>query len=450
NNAANVVSTLDWRLQSFTAEILRQHLLSVHRQNVKDGAVLVVENKTGDVLAYIGSSGDLSSARYVNGIHAKRQAGSTLKPFLYAAAFEKKLLTAASMIDDSPLDISVVTGIYRPRNYDSQFQGLVNARTALASSLNVPAVKILQLVGVEPFLQKLKHIGFDGLDESDDFYGPSIALGSADVSLWELVNAYRTLANEGIWSEMRLTFDMETKPSYRREFSKEASFIISDILSDREARSNTFGLESPLSTRFWTAVKTGTSKDMRDNWCIGYSSKYTVGVWVGNFSGEPMWNVSGITGAAPVWVEIIDWLHRSDPDQPKKPATGMLSKKNLSERAEWFIKGTEPDTISRTGISPHVSQHIAYPVTGTIIALDPDIPYEQQKVFFESQPIDNNNSHRWVLDGEDMSYSWTHVGWTPVAGKHTLLLIGQENKVVGSVNFEVRGNTEQLTEKLPY
>jgi penicillin-binding protein 1C len=128
-----------------------------------------------------------------------------------------------------------------------------------------------------------------GLNESGDFYGPSLALGSVDVSLWELVNAYRTLANHGSWGGLRLTFEAGHPSTSKQIFSKEATFLVSDILSDREARSPTFGLENSLATRFWTGVKTGTSKDMRDNWCVGYSEKYTVGVWVGNFSGEPMW-----------------------------------------------------------------------------------------------------------------------------------------------------------------
>ena len=174
-------------------------------------------------------------------------------------------------MDDTPLDIAVLSGIYQPRNYDSQFKGLVTSRIALASSLNVPAVKTLSLVGIEPFLNKLRQMGIKGLNESGDFYGPSLALGSADVSLWELVNAYRTLANEGSGANSVSPLKKIRPRSRKRVFSKEAAFLISDILSDREARSITFGLENPLATRFWTAVKTGTSKDMRDNWCIGYS-----------------------------------------------------------------------------------------------------------------------------------------------------------------------------------
>lgn len=440
----SIVSTLDGNLQRFAIEILQQHLLSVRSQNVQDGAVLVVENKTGDVLAYIGSSGDIASARHVDGIHAKRQAGSTLKPFLYGLALEERLLTAASLIDDSPLDIPVQTGIYRPRNYDSQFQGLVTARTALASSLNVPAVRTLRLVGIEPFVQKLRDLGFNGLNESGDYYGPSLVLGSGDVSLWELVRAYRALANEGVRSELRLTSDDDTRSSRKRVFSREASFIISDILSDRESRSHTFGLESPLSTRFWTAAKTGTSKDMRDNWCIGYSSQYTVGVWVGNFSGSSMWNVSGITGAAPVWMEIMNWLHRDRANHPKKPPEGVSALKIKlpqfeSDRSEWFIQGTEPDVVKRA--VHQTNSRIFYPVTGTVIALDPDMPSEQQRLFFDSQP--RNDQLRWVLNGKEVGSAGSTLLWNPISGKHILSLVDQEKRAVDSVSFEVRGDREE-------
>lgn len=444
---AAVTSTLDGKLQRFATEVLRRHLLSVRPQNVHDGALLVIENKTGDVLAYIGNSGDLSSARYVDGVHAKRQAGSTLKPFLYGLALERRLLTAASLIDDSPLDISVFTGVYRPRNYDSHFQGPVTVRTALASSLNVPAVKVLQLVGVESFVQRLRQLGFKDLNESGDFYGPSLALGSADVSLWELVRAYRALANGGVWSEPRLAPGQETKASHRRVFSRESAFIVSSILSDRESRSHTFGLENPLSTRFWSAVKTGTSKEMRDNWCVGYSSQYTVGVWIGNFSGEPMWNVSGITGAAPVWVEIMNWLHSGSASRPERPPAGVRAKRvDLSpfesDRKEWFIAGTEPE-ILRQGGGPTNSK-IVYPVDGTVIALDPDIPEEQQGLFFESQP--GAHQLRWVLNGEEMGYAESILLWSPRLGRHTLSLVNQQNRMVDSVSFEVRGGSVEPNE----
>jgi penicillin-binding protein 1C len=296
--ARSVRSTLDAGIQRFAVGVLAQAVGGLSGQNVRDGAVLVADNATGEVLAYVGNSGGWSSAPFVDGIRARRQAGSTLKPFLYGLAIEERMLTAASLIEDEPLELPTGRGLYRPANYDHEFRGDVTVRNALASSMNIPAVKTLGLVGADAFVKKMEAFGFTGLAEPEH-YGPSLALGSADITLWDLVNAYRTLANGGVWSRLRLSPGEKPGP-YRRALSRGASFIVADILSDSEARSSTFSLESALATRFWTAVKTGTSKDMRDNWCVGFSDRYSVGVWVGNFSGAPMWDVSGVSGAAPV------------------------------------------------------------------------------------------------------------------------------------------------------
>jgi penicillin-binding protein 1C len=427
--------TIDRNLQQFAADTLRRHIMSVRSQNVHDGAVLVLNNATGEVLAYIGNTGDSGSARYVDGVQALRQAGSTLKPMIYAAAFDKHILAAASMIDDSPLDIPVAGGVYRPNNYDKLFHGPVTARTALASSLNVPAVKTLNLVGIDAALAVLEAAGFEKLRDAE-FYGPSLALGAADVSLYELTNAYRCLANMGAWTPARFIVS-EPQGQMRRVLSSQAAFIVLDILSDRESRSRTFSLESPLSTRFWTAVKTGTSKDMRDNWCIGSSSLYTVGVWAGNFSGEPMWNVSGISGAAPVWVEIMNWLHHNSTSRAPKPPPGLLAEDAPGSPGgrEWFIRGTENAVLPGTAGQGF---RIVYPASGTIFALDPDIPAEDQKLFFEAQPKDN--LLRWVLDGQPIGDAGALLLWSPVGGRHSLALVDSTQRALDSITFEVRGH----------
>ncbi len=441
-HGSTVTCTLDSRIQRFAIDRMTHHLFSLRSQNMKDGAILVLENSRGDVLAYVSYSGEPSYTRFLDGIQARRQAGSTLKPFLYGLAFDQRILTPASLLEDSPLDIAVISGIYQPRNYDSRFKGLVPSRIALASSLNVPAVKTLSLVGIEPFLSKLRQLGIKGLHESGDFYGPSLALGSADVSLWELTNAYRCLANEGLWSELRLTPGEGGSAQKKRIFSREAAFLISDILSDREARGATFGLENPLSTRFWTAVKTGTSKDMRDNWCIGYSRKYTVGVWTGNFSGGPMWNVSGVTGAAPIWTEMMDFLHR-DASRVKREAPPGLVRKRIefsqgmaASREEWFIRGTEPNGQNqRTG---QFNPRIIYPPSGTVMAMDPDIPLELQKLFFVCQV--HGDGFQWVLNGSALEMTGKQIPWIPKAGKYHLAIADNDEKVLDYVYFEVRGS----------
>jgi penicillin-binding protein 1C len=430
--------TLSARLQKFATEQLAHQVGALGDQNVGQGALLVLENKTGDVLAYVSYSNHPSAGTFVDGVQAPRQTGSTLKPFLYALALDRRILTAASLLDDSPLDIAIPGGIYQPGNYDSTFHGPVSARVSLASSLNVPAVRTLMLVGTESFLNVLRQMGIRHLEESGDFYGLSLALGSADMSLWELTNAYRALARQGVWSEARMT--LEPKPPAsppRKVFSPESAFIVSDILADRDARSDTFGLENPLATRFWTAVKTGTSKDMRDNWCVGYSSRYTVGVWVGNFSGEPMWNVSGIAGAAPVWRAVMNDLHGLNAGFRLKPPKGLTRTKpgQGEDHPEWFIAGTEPDRHQATIVQGN--HRIIYPPSGTTIALDPDIPGHLQKVSFVSQ-TDKEMPTRWMLNEQLLENQGQTILWTPKTGKYVLAIINGQNKIVDSVHFEVK------------
>jgi len=428
----SIRSTLDGNIQRFAMDALRQALGNLQDRNVMDGAVLVVDNRNGDVLAYVANAGVLSSAPFVDGIRARRQAGSTLKPFLYARGIENRLLTAASILDDSPIDVPTGRGIYRPENYDRIFRGSVTVRTALASSINIPAVRTIDLVGTGTLIETLQDAGFTGLDAADH-YGPSLALGSADITLWDSVNAYRTLANGGMAGRLRLAAG-DRSGSQRRVLSRETAFIISDILSDREARSATFSFESPLATRFWTAVKTGTSKDMRDNWCVGYSDRYTVGVWVGNFSGAPMWDVSGVSGAAPIWLEVMNYLHRDassrSPIAPvgvvKRTAAGAGAARTV-DRQEWFIIGTETDAVR---VEREVARpKILYPAPDTVIAIDPDIPTDRQKVFFRS-----TSPASLVLDGTAVNTA----SWSPVPGMHRLSLIGSDGSVADEIDFEVR------------
>jgi penicillin-binding protein 1C len=431
-----VACTLDAQTQRFALERLKHHLATLKKRNVHEGAVVVGENSTGDILAYVSCS---AQAPYVDGVKARRQAGSALKPFLYALAFDERVLTPASVLEDSPVDIAVSNGIYSPGNYDNQFRGGVRARVAMASSLNVPAVRALSLVGIEPFLRKLRELGLGGLKESGDFYGPSLALGTADVSLLDLVGAYMTFANGGIHQELSLNRGVDTGRKTTRVFTSEAAFLVSDILSDRQARSFTFGLENPLATRIWSAVKTGTSKDMRDNWCVGYSSRYTVGVWFGNFSGQPMWDVSGITGAAQVWAEIMNRLHLDEKSQMSEPPPGI--RRQAIEVSgtlwnEWFMRGTEPsEGLESAG---RTFQRIQYPAQGTIITLDPDIPQALQRVLLSAQ--ERSKDHRWVLNGKSLGSAAAGVAWRPKRGRHVLALVDREGKILDSVSFEVRGS----------
>jgi penicillin-binding protein 1C len=440
-NQPIVACTLDAGLQRFARERLAHHLEILKTRNVGEGALLVIENRSGEVRAYVSHTQDPARSRHVDGVYARRQAGSALKPFLYALAFDRRILTPASVLDDTPLDISVPNGIYQPRNYHGGYQGAVTAREALASSMNIPAVRTAELTGVEEFLRVLRDLGFTGLVEDGDFYGPALALGTADVSLWELVAAYRALANGGLAGDLRLTFTGPAASDSRRVFSREAAFLVSDILADREARRLTFGLENVLSARFRAAVKTGTSKDMRDNWCVGYSRLYTVGVWVGNFSGEPMQDVSGVTGAAPLWLEIMNFLHGEDAGPAAEPPAGLVRSPVGSggpPSMEWFIAGTEP--APEPSSAEPVGVRIAYPPAGAVFALDPDIPSGRQRIVFAIQG--RGDSLHWVLNGRTMGSADAAVSWGPAAGRYTLALRDGRGATIDSVRFQVRGRTD--------
>ena len=439
--AGSVRCTLDRELQRFVVDTLRRQIIDVRDRRVDDGAAIVVENSSGEVWAYVGGAGELSNAPDFDAVHAARQPGSTLKPFLYALAVDQHLLTAASLIEDTPLELPEQRGIYRPLDYDRQFRGLVSMRTALASSLNVPAVRTAGIVGVEVFADRLRQLGFSGLVEEGDYYGAALALGSSDVSLWQLVNAYRTLANGGRYSELRLTTGGDTHKS-TQVYSPEAAFVISDILSDRASRSTTFGLENSIATRYWSAVKTGTSKDMRDNWCVGYTNKFTVGVWVGNSSGAPMRDVTGITGAAPTWLNVMNYLHdRFGSAEVVRPPDIALSAVSFprgveSPRREWFVAKTRPS--SPQSALDDGSLQILSPAAGTIVALDPDIPPAAQRVIFEASPGARNS--RWILDGRALAPIRGRLLWTPSFGEHTLSIARDPAHPFRTIEFSVRGS----------
>jgi penicillin-binding protein 1C len=437
-----VRTTIDAPLQRFAIDTLRRQLSELAGRNVDDGAVLVLDNASGDILAYVGSSGDLSGAAEVDGVTALRQAGSALKPFLYELAIEKRLLTAASVLDDSPLNLSTPAGLYVPQDYEREFKGPVSLRLALGSSLNVPAVRTLVLIGVGPFYERLRALGFDSLSEPEDFYGYALALGSADVSLLALTNAFRALADGGEWSATRLRED-EPAAMHKRVMRRDASFIVTDVLADPSARALTFGLDNPLTTRVWSAVKTGTSKDMRDNWCIGSTSRYTVGVWVGNFDGSPMREVSGVTGAAPVWRDIVHYLHAEVPSNPPKPPPGVTTRLTRFEppleppRREWFVAGTELEVVEAKPLDSAATPRIAYPAEGTVIALDPDIPETRQRVTFAARG--GGLGLQWQLDGTRLPAEGAGAPWQPAPGRHRVVLRDALGKELDSVEFEVRG-----------
>ncbi|QHJ00796.1 penicillin-binding protein 1C [Xylophilus rhododendri] len=441
-------STVSAPLQRLATATLQSQLRELHGRHAEDGAVVVLDNRSGEVLAWVGSSGALSQAPEVDGVLAQRQPGSTLKPFLYGEAIAERRLTAASLVIDSPEQIPTAGGLYVPQNYDRRFKGAVSVRTALAASLNVPAVRTLVMVGPEGFFQQLRRAGLD-LRESAGYYGYSLALGSAEISLLQLANAYRMLANGGMAAPVRLRAD-QPAPASARALDAGAAFIVGDMLSDPDARSRTFGSDSVLATRFWTAVKTGTSKDMRDNWAMGWSQRYTVAVWVGNASGAAMWDVSGVSGAAPVWAAVMGWLHRREPSRPPLPPEGVRQQAVRfgagleAPRTEWFLAGTEqalfePADGPGRATGPMASARILEPAPCTIVALDPDIPPRHQRLRLAADTGGASAAGlQWRIDGKPAGQG-ARLDWMPWPGRHRIVLADRQGVEQDSTWIEVRG-----------
>jgi len=451
-----VPTTLDIRWQRLARDLLRQHLSELSLQGVEDGAVIVLDNASGEVLAWVGGSGDLSQAAHVDAVLARRQPGSTLKPFVYALAFERRILTPASLLHDSPLQLPTGAGLYIPQNYDRRFRGWVSVRTALGNSLNVPAVRAGALLGPDVLAQRLNDLGLD-LREPGGYYGPGLALGSAEVTLRDLSNAYRALANGGVWSPLRWQATPVSRASPveppRRVTSVDVAYLVSDILADNTARALTFGLDSVLATRGFAAVKTGTSKDMRDNWCVGYTSRYTVGVWVGNASGNPMRNVSGVSGAAPIWASLVRELHRAQPSVAPSPPGSVVRQPIAFEasapadaaspsdvvdapRQEVFLAGTQQSvwTLGQGREGPGAERAIQSPAHGSIFAVDPDMPPRVQRIALRTA----QTGVQWWLNNKRLGPA-TLRHWQPWPGRHVLSLRNKQGQVIDEVRFEVRG-----------
>jgi penicillin-binding protein 1C len=309
-------TTLDLELNRFAETALRRHLSTLKAQHVSNGALVVLDNRTGDVLGMVGSDDYFSpTGGQVNGAWAPRSAGSTFKPFTYLLALEHGA-TPATVVADVPTEFAGASGLFAPVNYNHHCYGPMRYRLALANSLNIPAVKVLaSLGGAEPLWRLLRDCGLTTLNRPAAEYGLGLTIGNAETRLLELANAYASLARLGEYRPYRM---LRAATSGRlgavanplRVADPSAAYLIADILSDNDARLLAFGAESPLRFEFSVACKTGTSSDFRDNWAFGFTPEFTAGVWVGNPDGSPMQDVSGVTGAAPVLHELFEYLHQ--------------------------------------------------------------------------------------------------------------------------------------------
>lgn len=350
-------TTLDLAAQLDCRKKAAAAVQGLTNKRISNAAVVLLDSAGAELRALVGSVDYYSSrAGQVNGTAAVRSPGSSLKPFIYAAALERGTATAADPIADVKTDFYSRGGDYNPENYSRTYHGPVSFREALACSYNIPAVKILQRTGTVQVLQDLRTLGFDSLDKDADWYGLTLALGGGNVSLLELTAAYRALAEKGVYRPIKMIKRIETRSGvdlelpdhpFVRVYSAATAFIIGDILADNRARQAAFTAHSPLRMPFFCAVKTGTSKGFRDNWTAGYSRNWTLGVWVGNFDNTPMEGVSGISGAAPLFRQIM--LARENDYDWRPPVPSEVVKKKVcttsgkvpgdscpGSREEWF------------------------------------------------------------------------------------------------------------------
>jgi penicillin-binding protein 1C len=470
-SSGHVIRTsLDLELNRFAEDVLHEHLATVQAQHVSNGALVIIDNRTGEVLTMVGSENYFSTnAGQVNDAWAPRSPGSTLKPFTYLLAMERGA-TPATVVADVPTEFVTSTGLFAPVNYNRHCYGPVRYRVALANSLNISAVKVLESIGgPEPLQRLLQQCGLSTLDHSPNEYGLGLTIGNADVRLLELANAYAALARLGAYQPYRLLAkSMHENPAPSRQVADASvAYLIADILSDNDARAVAFGADSALRFDFPVACKTGTSSDFRDNWAFGYTPEFTVGVWIGNADGSPMEHVSGVTGAAPILHELFEYLHERYGttwySQPAnilecwiQPVTGKRLKNseqaaglnavkekflayNLpslesssdyemispskyavrlgNEYRDWFASGDnwlgDAVVLRRT----ESALRILFPPPGTIFYLDADLPDQGRRLCLRASSPANVE---WHSD----SLSLTNVGHREVAllteGRHEL------------------------------
>ncbi len=345
SNITEVKTTLDYKMQKEASLVISNASQSLHSFNVRNISCVILNAKTGEVLSMIGSMDyfDKETDGSVNGAIALRQPGSALKPFLYAYLFDKGE-SPASVIGDIKTYINSPGGDYIPENFDRKYRGPVTIRDALANSLNIPAVRWLSKYSLKDFQNILLKSGLRSIDKNPDYYGYSLVLGSAEVRLIDLASAYTIFPNSGIFINHYSAVSLKKENgdifyfpkksyTYKRVISEESAYLINKILSDRNARMGSFRSYRGLVYPFSIAIKTGTSKGSRDAWAIGYTKDYIVGLWLGDFKGSEMINITGGNGAVPILYDLFSMLNKSQKE------TKWHKPKDIIEREICLISG---------------------------------------------------------------------------------------------------------------
>jgi penicillin-binding protein 1C len=428
-----IKTTLDSDFQRIAQSLLDQRLSKLKNRQVENAGMIVVDHQTDETLVWaIGETKHKQGGSY-DSILTKRQPGSTLKPFVYALAMEQGW-TAATIIDDSPLKEGVGQGVHAYRNYSNRHYGKLPLRNALGNSLNIPAIKAAQFVGVEPLISTLNKLGIKDLHRRSVDYGHGIALGNGEVSLHSLVGAYAVLARQGVYRPIKSTFS-QSQTLNRRVFTPEVSSIIGNILSDPSARSLEFGYGGTLSLPVQTAVKTGTSNDYRDAWVVGYNHRYVVGIWMGNLDNQAMDRVTGSSGPALVLRSMFAELNRNTKTQPLSLSRKLVahnvcidsdqeSSSNCQTRSEWFRPeklANEGSTGLETKTESKIGYRLAHPIDQMLVARDPRIPDQLETLEFKLNEGKGVQRVEWYLNDKMVATTESDkYNWPLETGQHTV------------------------------
>jgi len=412
---SQIRTTLDPNVQLTAQKILDGALAGLVKRHVHDGALLVIDHQHNEVLAWVVGGGQSG----YDTVLTPRQPGSTMKPLLYALALERGW-TAATMIDDSDLSEAVGSGQHTFHNYSHRQYGLLRLREALGNSLNIPAVKTLEFVGEDAFMDRLHLLGVKSLTQHADYYGDGLALGNGEVSLYEMAQAYTVLARQGRFQALTVLADDTAPRPESAVFTPAVATLIGNIMADPDARMLEFGrgLQFPVDT----AVKTGTSTDYRDAWAIAFDYRHTVAVWMGNLDGSATDGVTGAVGPAMVLRSVFSELNRNQDTRPLMLSrdlvradicrrNGQLADGACESTAEWFVPGTVP-VQSALAAGPRTEYRLLQPTAGLLVAHDPRIPGEFEALPMRIAPVSGLQRVEWYVDGKltsttlSTSYPW--------------------------------------------
>jgi len=413
-------TTIDLELQVKVQSILDTRLERLKQHNAANGAVLLVNHETNEILSWVVGFAGAENRQFnkIDTVTVKRQPGSTLKPLLYANAIRDGW-TAATMLDDSPLEESVGLGMHTYQNYSRGHYGFISLREALGNSLNIPAVKTVQYVGTGEFLSFLRDLGIESLSGHPKVYGDGLALGNGELTLYELVQAYTVMARMGDYKPLSFLEGEHLNNRSYRVLSEDITSLVADIISDPAAREKEFGRDSVLNFPYQTAVKTGTSSDYRDAWAIGFNDRFTAGVWIGNMDYSEMNEVTGSSGPVLVLRSIFNELNRFREVRPLYLSgnlnrqrvcieSGLAQHEDCEARDEWFLPGTGPDGTAELASEPRIRK----PSKGLMLAMDPRIPDEHEYFEFALGKRTDINNVRWYVNDQlvattrDFKYNW--------------------------------------------